>query len=453
MAEKTAHLFPGQGAYRPGALGPLARRHAVVGDVLGRVDSVSAEYGVNPISALLTEDGPDIDTLIAHDPEALHMAIFAGSMAVHTLLTEVYGVDADVLVGHSLGEITALVAGGAYTLADGARVLCERDRLLRTSSRARGGLLVVGLPADRAQALITASGEWDAEIAAVNAPYQTVVSAPVEVLERLLDAASSLGASTTRVKSPYLFHNSLLNPIAGELAPSLRGIPVQPMHTKVFSTLHKRVYTSGDDIPSLLLQHLTAPVYFLDAVRHLHAYGVTFFAECGMGRALTGMVRASVPGSITAAPLAGEIDVDSVDAEVRRVGGTSATPSPAAAPRTPETPEATTKAPESLSGTNDVTETSDTSEDPHTSRPSRDRDELLEQLRQLFAESLEYPVDVLTPDADLEADLGVDSVKRNELLQRARDRYELAELPENFRITEYTTLDEITTLVQEMGEW
>ncbi len=78
------------------------------------------------------------------------------------------------------------------------------------------------------------------------------------------------------------------------------------------------------------------------------------------------------------------------------------------------------------------------------------RDELVTDLREFYARALEYPVDVLTAEAELEADLGVDSLKQTELLTRLGERYGFGSLPDDFRITELNTLNRIADLVRRM---
>jgi acyl carrier protein len=72
---------------------------------------------------------------------------------------------------------------------------------------------------------------------------------------------------------------------------------------------------------------------------------------------------------------------------------------------------------------------------------------LLAELSDMYATALEYPVEVFTEDVELEADLGVDSVKQTELLSRAAERYHLPERPENFRLSDWSTMGRVTDFV------
>jgi acyl carrier protein len=75
------------------------------------------------------------------------------------------------------------------------------------------------------------------------------------------------------------------------------------------------------------------------------------------------------------------------------------------------------------------------------------RAELLAELSGMYATALEYPVEVFTDDVELEADLGVDSVKQTELLSRAVDRYQLPARPADFRLSDYSTMGKVADFV------
>lgn len=89
---------------------------------------------------------------------------------------------------------------------------------------------------------------------------------------------------------------------------------------------------------------------------------------------------------------------------------------------------------------------------PHpaaTAAPSAGDDDLAATIRRIYAEALEYPEDVLTDDAHLEADLGIDSVMRTELLALLNDRFELGPPPEDFRASDYETFGSVVRLMRE----
>src|SRR5689334_7675003 len=123
MAEgKVVLLFPGQGAFDGELLRAAHRDHPEVAQVFTAVDAVAVELFGRPLSPVVLGPRPvDIADLLRDDPWVSQLAIYAVDVAAHLVLTA-QGLQPDVLMGHSLGEIAALVAAGAYSVEDGARI-------------------------------------------------------------------------------------------------------------------------------------------------------------------------------------------------------------------------------------------------------------------------------------------------------------------------------------------
>ncbi|MET8979411.1 acyltransferase domain-containing protein [Streptomyces sp. NPDC004539] len=408
MSPDTVLLFPGQGAYTPGCLTGLTAQPLVT-DTLQDIDTVTDAYGVGAVTPLLCDPhAPDAETLLHAEPDRLQLAIFAASLVVGRLLTERIGTGV-VLLGHSLGELTALTLAGAYSAQDGARVLCERDRLVREAALPPGGLLALGVPVRRARELIARTAPDALDVAAVNAPRQTVVSGSDTALERLRAEAEELGVRHKRLLSPYAYHNRVMEPVARELARAVAELTVHPLRLPVFSTLHLDFYADDGDIGARMCRHLVLPVDFLPAVRELQEQGADVFVEAGAGTALTGVVRGALGQVRTVVPLEGTPTYEEFEAELTRIPGVG---------------------------------------DP---RQAPVRDGLHAELRRLYAEALEYPEEFLEPDTHLETELGVDSVQQTEVLGRVFAHFGLDELPASFRITRYATLKDVADLLTERG--
>ncbi|ARF58895.1 hypothetical protein B1H19_36155 [Streptomyces gilvosporeus] len=96
-----------------------SRTHAQITDVFKEIDAVAAEYGIPSLSHTLFEEEPSVQEILGRRAEIMQLAIFGGSVAVHRVLVD-GGVEPKALVGHSFGEIAALVSGGAFSLAAGS---------------------------------------------------------------------------------------------------------------------------------------------------------------------------------------------------------------------------------------------------------------------------------------------------------------------------------------------
>ncbi|TQS28845.1 acyltransferase domain-containing protein [Microbispora sp. KK1-11] len=417
-ASRPVFLIPGQGAYLPQALPTLRAGCPEVDAVVGEIDDAITALGGAPIAKhLLSENPPTLDALLEEDVDTLQFAIYASAVVVHRILRG-RGVEPSAIVGHSFGEIPALVAAGAFTVRDGATIVWARNAALRSASDA-GGMYALPLDAERAQAMVALVADPHLVVAVENAPRQTVVSGSWQALRQVEAVAATLGVRATRLPAPYPFHNPLLAEAAGRFAEQIASVPRGPLTAPVYSPILGRFYSDADDLNVLLSRHLTVPVRFCAAVRALHARGSDSFLECGARGTLAGLVRAALPGVTPTVCLDGRGDavrgIESVVESYGRAEGKAARRQPA----------------------------------PEAAELSRDR--VLAELREFYAAALEYPVEVLEEDAELEGDLGVDSLKQTELVARVGERYGLSEMPEGFRITDHGTLGRIADLVMSVS--
>ncbi len=481
MNPRTAFLFPGQGSYLPGLFDKLVDHYPVIDEVLTTVDEVAAGLGRASVSPMLLDtDSPTLQELVDTDPPALHLTIFAASVTAFRLLAEEGGVRPDVLLGHSFGELTALTAAGALDLADGAYLVAQRDESLWRSTAPRGGLVAVNCGARRARDLLGALDEWQLSVAADNGPDQVVISGPDEALSRLQEASGALGLTATRLRIPYPFHNRLMLDAADDFAARTAEVPKRVPRLPVYSSILGRYVDDVADVEQAIRGHLVMPVRFLDAIRAVHADGVRGFVESGPKGVLVDLVSRIVPDVVTAAPLRQRADrrallvgvadflggdkgrreparADAVsapasksqrpDAAHGRIGGAGGrrqeerlaarreqVPVTAPAPTHPERP------PTAVAG--------------HRRAPGAglDREEVLDAVRRLYADMVGYPSDVFESGTDLEADLGIDSIKQTEAFARICDHFGVPESVADVRLTDYPTVDAIADLVVELAE-
>ena len=423
---RRVFLFPGQGAYLPGAMAAFAQ-HPSVRDVLNEVDRAVPRATGNVADLVLRAPGRPLPELLAQDTLGLQLALFGTSVALFDQLADLV-TPADVLVGHSLGEIAALTAAGAFSVGDGARIVAARTERLAAAAPVDGGMLALSTNADVAAALVAAADDPSVVVAVRNSPRQTVLSGPRTGLDRVAAAASALGIASTQLATPFAFHHPGLAIAAMAYRSAIAGIRVQPMRHRVHSPILGRTYQDGDDLAELLARHLVRPVDLLATIRGLHEHGHRQYVECGARDALVAAVRRTVPGVQTLPCLDGSRPGPDLIIAVR---DRLAAPDSGA----PATHAAASPAPPPAS----VAEVSPTPAAVPTSMPmpmpvpgptptpigatDLGRADLIGRLRSAYAAALDYPESVFTDDADLEADLGVDSVKQTELLARMSDDF------------------------------
>ncbi|HVK19970.1 MAG TPA: acyltransferase domain-containing protein [Actinokineospora sp.] len=389
---QTVFLLGGQGAYLPG----MFAGDATLDEPLVVIDSVAAEFGHPGVRPLLTDPAaPAAAVLAQSDPLALQLAVFAAAVGDYRKAAVV--AVPDVLVGHSLGELAALTAAGGFDLADAARLVCLRTNALLENVTVPGGLIAVELSERRARHVVGTVDDRRLAVGVINAPTWTVLSGPTTALDVARTVAEGLGARVVTLPAPFAFHSPGLALAASSFALAAANTEQRPLRTPVYSPLLGEYVTDSMDFVSLLVGHLTSPVDFLAAVRALHVDGMRRVVECGRG-GLSALVRATVPG-------------------VETEGGRSASPA---------TPEPVTE---------------------RAAAVPADIGTVVERLRELYASTLGYPVEAVDAEADLEADLGIDSLKRAEMLGKVGAEFGLSDSVNSGRFLAHSSLSELAKMI------
>jgi [acyl-carrier-protein] S-malonyltransferase len=216
-------------------------------------------------------------------------AILATSIAALRAGRE-QGLRGDLVMGHSLGEYTALVAAGAMGYAEALRLVAERGEAMQRAAEARGGTMaaVLGMSDDDVEALCAEAGDvWPANL---NCPGQVVASGTAEGIERLLALVAARGGKGARLSVGGAFHSPLMAPAADRLEPALRAwTPREP--SPAFLSTTTVALESAERLRGVLLEQLTRPVRFGASVSAALERGVERFVEVGHGRVLSGLVR------------------------------------------------------------------------------------------------------------------------------------------------------------------
>ncbi|MFI6802368.1 type I polyketide synthase [Streptosporangium canum] len=260
---RVGFLFPGQGSGRGTSGGALRRRFAEVEEIYAK--------------AALPTTGDMVATAVAQP------RIVTGSLAGLRVLSAL-GVDADIAVGHSLGELSALQWAGAMDEETLLHVAGVRGRAMADNS-ASGTMAGVRATPDVVTGL--AAG-LPVVIAGYNGPEQTVVAGPVEAIEAFGRKAADAGVRWTRLAVSHAFHSPLVAPAADALGAELADEEFGPIERQVVSTVTGEELSPDTDVPALLRRQITEPVLFTQAVE-LAAKDIDLFVEVGPGRVLSGL--------------------------------------------------------------------------------------------------------------------------------------------------------------------
>jgi [acyl-carrier-protein] S-malonyltransferase len=202
-------------------------------------------------------------------------------------------VAADLMAGHSLGEITALVAAGAIGAEDGLRLVVARGRLMQEAAEESGdgGMTAVRAREGNRDAIAEVAAANDVSIANDNAPDQLVLSGALAALDRVEADLRERGIRGKRLPVAGAFHSPLMEPAVEPFRAVVSRIEFSDPSVPVMSCVTARPF---EDVADELVQAITHPVRWLDVVRALDARGVTEFVETGPGRVLTNLVKKSL---------------------------------------------------------------------------------------------------------------------------------------------------------------
>ena len=288
---KAAWLFPGQGSQTVGMSRELAERYPSAMRVF---DEASDALGLDV--KRLAWEGPqgDLDRTANTQP-----ALLTASIAALRAAQEAGELAAPVaLLGHSLGEFTALVAGGALPLADAVRLVRKRGELMQAADPSGGMIAVIGGDTD---AIARAISETALVIANDNAPGQVVISGPRSDFDRATAALKQVGVKRViPLRTSAAFHSPAMRAVAPDLAVALAAARWDALRLPIIANVDAQIHTDAADFPRLLEQQVWSPVRWVASMRRAEGEGATAFVEFGPGNVLTGLARRILADARTA---------------------------------------------------------------------------------------------------------------------------------------------------------
>jgi acyl transferase domain-containing protein len=310
MTATTAVMFPGAGSYFTDAFARYPRGQRIAADLAEEIDAAGTAH---QWPSVLSAGDPDTTSdMWSH---LIELRTYHTALCCWKILEEECGLFADIFVGHSLGEITALVAAGAFTVEEGALFLCERAAALQACVSPTAATAAFMVSPAEAEEL--ARGCDDVVVAAVNSPAQVTLSGPAEEIQRLLHLAEARGVQATRLRTgPYPLHHPGLGPASEQFLKAVRGIRQKPLRRAVHSTILGRGLESSDDLARVVALQLVHPLDFVRAADDLRTAGVARFVECGLKDTLSRLVAETLNNSVHVwAPFRKRV----TDSDVRRM--------------------------------------------------------------------------------------------------------------------------------------
>ncbi|MGI8428502.1 MAG: ACP S-malonyltransferase [Solirubrobacteraceae bacterium] len=265
---QTAILFPGQGSQTP-------EMRDSVADVRPDLLSMSIDVvGEDPFPRA------DEGTRFAQP------AIFCASLAGWEALGRPEG---EMMAGHSLGELAALVAAGSIDERDGLELVALRGALMQDAGEQAGdGGMIALLGAGAAEHATELADDHGLAVANDNSPQQIVLSGARASLPAAAAAAKELGLRAINLPVTGAFHSPMMESAVPAFVAALQRAQIKPARIPVLSAVTAEPFT---DVREGLARALTMPVRWRETMLALRALGAERFVEVGPGRVLTGLAK------------------------------------------------------------------------------------------------------------------------------------------------------------------
>lgn len=292
---RIALLFPGQGSQQVGMGRDLAQAYPQVRRLYEEADAI-----LGFALSSLCFDGPQevLDDTVNTQP-----AIFCTSLAVLRALEAEDRLPPPAMVaGHSLGELTALVAAGALDPGDGLRLVRERGRLMKLAGERNPGSMAAVIKmedaeVERACQEASAAIGRPVQIANYNSPGQVVISGDQEAVIRAGELLRERGCKRiVPLAVSIAAHSPLMAGVVQEYRAAVEATPFRVPQVPVVANISARPLCSVAEIRDELVGQLTWPVRWTASVQWMAGQGVTRFIEVGPKDVLTRLVGRIAPG-------------------------------------------------------------------------------------------------------------------------------------------------------------
>lgn len=278
-----AYVFPGQGAQFSGMGKDLYENSPIAKQLFDKANNI---LGFDITAIMFAGTDEELKQTKVTQP-----AVFLHSVILAKALGENF--NPDMVAGHSLGELSALVANNTLSFEDGLKLVYQRALAMQKACEAEPSTMaaVLGMEDEQVEKICE---QVDGVVVAANynCPGQLVISGAVPAVEKACTLATEAGAKRAlMLPVGGAFHSPLMEPARAELAQAIASTQFNTPSCPVYQNVVAKAVTEPEEIKANLISQLTAPVRWTQTMHQMIADGASEVIEVGPGKVLQGLFK------------------------------------------------------------------------------------------------------------------------------------------------------------------
>ncbi len=292
--KKIVFVFDGQGAFRPGIGKDLFKKYPEAKEL---IHQSSAILGYDLTEYLWGEEAKNTSNKTSIAQPAISVLSLAYAEVLKNL-----GVTPDVSLGHSLGEVTAIVYCGVVSFADGVKIIKKRGEVMERGGKEGTMMAVLNMDMKSLDEIcknVSQEISQPVVVANINAPNQIVISGSREGIAKVALLAAKKRARGIPLSVGGAWHSPYLKEAAKEFADFLETIPFNQPTAKFYSVVDQKIEDDGSLIKDALKRQMLSQVNWVVAIENLQKYGYHDFLEIGPSKILRDLINKISPTART----------------------------------------------------------------------------------------------------------------------------------------------------------